>query len=628
MRSLWFGDDLAKRDRIACCFDCIPLQNWSLSLRTLRALLRDNILMTIGDVLRANQDLLFIRRLGIAGFQELERKVAQIIAHADDASPAETEVASVFAAADPACLSTGMLPDAVQKKPLACFHLEAGIHRTLIKAGITTIGALYSIDRQQIKKLPELFPLECINATLISLARSIRENDVDWFEYCRLQNIQILPADLPANPSMEQLTGLLPHVLEEVLHREHGSRAWLIFKGRLTLARFPEQTLADLAETFALSRERVRQLEENIHNTLFAVFIEQQYMRRDYHIHPVMCCAITSIYEAIMSMPSQLFTVAQLLNRLRPRYDIDSQSLTPFLKFLSPFLGIGLITFKNASPLFIKGALNVRQRQTLQKAIFYIGYFLIRLHPLPCTEAEILAYVNDMLGEAEGISSSQLSVLVDICLSAEKCDDGKVQAHFACLWGRIEQAERVLAEAGQPMGTVDILQEIDHRLEGPGYRSVTTTYLHDQLVRDARFVALDYGERWGLKAWGLREYTVSTKVSPDWTMKRVADFVAGIFYEHQTEKLDYKIIRVTLMKAANINSYQALALLRRNPVIRTESPIKGNMRYAIFQPDYQEVLSQVIHPILRARHERQQNRLQIEERAYALLDAAPNKQMR
>ncbi|MGB8345434.1 MAG: sigma factor-like helix-turn-helix DNA-binding protein [Ktedonobacteraceae bacterium] len=649
--------------------------------------------MTIGDVLRANQDFLFIRGLGIAGFQELEEKVAQIIAHADNASSPAPGVVPLLTAVDPACLSIGMIPPAVQSLPIARLHLGTGVHRTLIKAGITTICALYHIDRQQIENLPELFPLECINAALISLARSVREKDIDWFEYCRLQSIQMLPSDLPPKPSIEQLVGVLPHVVEEVLNREYGSRAWLIFQSRFTLAGLPERTFADLAREFALSRERIRQLEESIFNILSAVFIEQRYTGRDYHIHPEIHRVIESIYKTILSMPSmpfQAFTEAKLLDCLRPMYDVDILSVTSFLEFLFPLIGVELIKLENAYPIFVKGNVTMGQRKTLQKAITYMDYFLTRQHPYPCTETEILAYVNEILGESERISSSQLSILVDICLSAEKCDSEKIQGKFACLWGSSEQAERILAEAGQPMSTEDIAQEINRRLEAPGYQPVAVAHLRGLLANDTSFVALGRDDRWGLKTrtyagigtvlalieefltirnkpatvreifayvseqrpvgvntiyrylsqeqelfkkinrtdWGLRKWShiVPTEVSYDWTRKRVADFVASIFHEYQAEELDYKLIKQALMKAVNINGRQAQGLLRWNPVMKTQLSTRIGEYRAVFQPDYPDRLSQTVAKF-NPISRRRHERQQIEEKVYALLEAVPNKQM-
>ena len=142
MTSLWPGTDAASQQEITSAFDRMSLQSWGLSSRTLNALLSYNFKMTVGDVIRADKSLATIRGLGKAGIEELNTKIAQVLA-IPQSSEAQFPIDQTTVLPDtetPLEPQPKLLPPSVQSLSLDQLHLDTKTHAALVKAGITTIG--------------------------------------------------------------------------------------------------------------------------------------------------------------------------------------------------------------------------------------------------------------------------------------------------------------------------------------------------------------------------------------------------------------------------------------------------------------------------------------------------------
>jgi DNA-directed RNA polymerase alpha subunit len=76
--TLWYETNASRRNVIAQKFDDVPLRNWGLSNRTLYALLRYDVGMSIGDVIRADKKITKIQNIGSLALEELNSKVGDI----------------------------------------------------------------------------------------------------------------------------------------------------------------------------------------------------------------------------------------------------------------------------------------------------------------------------------------------------------------------------------------------------------------------------------------------------------------------------------------------------------------------------------------------------------------------
>ena len=280
---------------------------------------------------------------------------------------------------------------------------------------------------------------------------------------------------------------------------------------------------------------------------------------------------------------------------------------------------------------------------------------------------------------------AQLSWLTDLCNSVERREDGSIWGKFEYLKGRGNQVERLLSELGAPMSVADLAREINHRLVPLGQRRIVEKNLTNQIIGDGRFVAIGHSGKWGLKSWShidtknililMEDYLITHNrpatvdeiftyvserrpVSRDsiimyltyeketfvktgrttwglakwsdiadsdaWNKEQVADFIASIFKSNKAKELSYKMLKEALMKEIGISAKQAQGLLNHNPVIKTRSETAWGEITAVFQPNYKAILAQAR---LNAPHQRISLRKQIEELAYTILSAAPDKQM-
>ncbi len=276
-------------------------------------------------------------------------------------------------------------------------------------------------------------------------------------------------------------------------------------------------------------------------------------------------------------------------------------------------------------------------------------------------------------------------MLIDLCNSIERHEDGSIWGKFEYLKGRGNQVERILVEFGHPMSIAAIARKINHRLISYGQRQIEEENLLNQIIEDGRFVAIGRSGDWGLKSWthvdtknilklmeeyliiqnkpataddiylfvserrpvsknsivfylskekehfvkvdlttwGLAKWSDSTSLDT-WNVDRIGDFVATIFKTNKAKELDYQIIKQTLMDKFSINAKQAQGLLAKNPVIKTHRGTKWNERRAVYQSNYKDMLAQA-----KTKFSRQKVNLRqlLDEAVHSCLEKAQDKQM-
>ncbi len=239
MESFWFETDVDSRHKVALKFDHISLQSWGLSNRTLNALLSYDFKMTVGDVIRAGETLR-VKGLGDAGLEELKTKASQLLMEAHNIkAQLSTDQSNVRSNSEtPEDPLLKILPQSAQSVPLDHLHLDVKTNSALVKAGIATTGDLYTISNSRLGEIQGLHPhsLGNVNNSLISFLNSLNhEGEVDWFQYWKAREIQILPPASTSSTSQEQVIREIPKIIEEILRREPDKRLWTIIQRRFGL---------------------------------------------------------------------------------------------------------------------------------------------------------------------------------------------------------------------------------------------------------------------------------------------------------------------------------------------------------------------------------------------------------
>lgn len=464
--------------------------------------------MTVGDVVRAGESLATIRGLGVAGIEELNTKISQLLAnssnHTEMLFPYINQSNLQLSSENPVDSLLKRLPLPVQDLSLDQFHLDIKTHNALVKVGITTIRGLSDANKSYLGSIEGFHSgsLGKINGSLIALLNSIKnENEVDWFQYWQTQGIRILPSICTFQATSDQIVRNLPKIIEEILPREENEKSWIVIQRRFGLGKTEKLTLEEIGSVFSITRERVRQIEEKALKILRGILVEQHYAGKNYQVHPVVHQLIQTLQGILEKEPSKLLLETKLLESVCQNFNIDPEKVKSSLIFILTLIGAQYLEIDYPNSVPIWGYAEPPLRQVLEGGIKRLDDFLTRETISPQTEIDILVRLNKGVRKSEKLTLAQLTWLIDLCTSVEKRDDNLVWGKFECLKGRGNQVERILIESGSPMRIADIARQINNRLVLLGQRRITEANLSNQIIEDGRFIAIGRSGIWGLKSW-------------------------------------------------------------------------------------------------------------------------------
>lgn len=454
-----------------------------------------------------------------------------------------------------------------------------------------------------------------------------------------------------ASTSREPLEPALTALLRQHLLRSLNERDWDILRHRTGIAEARRMTLAELGEGFGLTRERVRQREAKILNTLRTRWDDIDNLVRPLRLHPVLQGAITDLRAFFARVRGSAMMEGELArqgNRILRRQGGD---LSPLVGLLAEVEGLhrldlapgeldALWTAKPPSEIdrLRSGLLGLHSYLTRGSAAAHSAVELAHV----CNRADLLdspATVKDIHEWAAG------------CSSIEALPDGRYRGRLAYLGRRPMQALRLLADAGQPQNVGDLTRVLNHHLVRAGKPPVQPANLRNQMSRSGDLVPIGRSGHWALgtwpdleldavvklmerclvkhgrlmtagdifawvserrpvslasiehyladddrfrpvggERWGLGHWT-EERETPRWDRQGVADFVAGLFREQGAGTLPFDAVRAALAEAANLPERVADGLLAVNPVITTQREASAAL-IAVLQDDFQEQIDQ------------------------------------
>jgi hypothetical protein len=479
-----------------------------------------------------------------------------------------------------------------------------------------------------------------------------QEGGIDWFKFCRLRNIEVIPPDYEVNASMQNVISDLHKVVESIFKAESDERGWIIIQRRFGLGGASVLTLEELGIAFGLTRERVRQIEAEALVDLRNVFLENSYAGKCFHVHPFITSAIQNLAKFINSIANELILEADLFSQISHRYKFDPVSTKTSLYLVFVLSEIEQIRFNRSDLDIAWGKASTAQIKKTERIVGRINKLLTEEVAYQMSEIDILIEVNNVLKGKSRIGLDDLRSCIKLCSSVESHSDGFYWGKFEHLVSRGHQIERILMEKGEPLHISQINRELNHRLVMFGKRTVNERNLGNQISGDARFTPIGKSGEWGLNSWALDTGTIvdlmkqslMTKNSPltadeiytyvserrpvqkssidayltfreefakvdrvmwglaawnevregtRWTPVDVGKFVEQLFKKHRTKKLQYQLVKQAVIEATGMLDRQVRGLLIVNPAINTERDAITNELYAIFQPDYKTKLNQV-----------------------------------
>ena len=569
---------------------------------------------------------------------------------------------------------------------LGHLHLSTRTYRTLHRADITTVGKLVQAMNENIYSVQGLGANAeaCIVSALTALNKATTvEGTIDWLLFWSEQKIPLIPSQHQQGTSVSEIIAQLPNIFKEILRQDGDERDWRIIERRFGLNGAKRLKLEELGQTFGLTRERIRQIEARALRELRAVILDNQYSGYTYHIHPEILDAVRSIFELLATQADEYILETQLFDLLETKLQTNFKKSRQAMLMLFELAGLNRIEFNddNLVPLWVQG--NTTDVALLEQVIVRLDTLFTQEHTMPMEEFDILHQVNKSLSKQKKLSQIQLRRYLDLCSTIERRDDGLYWASFVYLKNRGNQAERILSEQQRSMSAAEMARIVNSRLVPVGKRKVEERNFANQMVADNRFVPIGRSGEWALATWnvetgsiiGLMERFLISRDAPatpkeifddlskrrkvslssihlylqnradlfrkmdrtqwglatwseskqaaTWNREQVADFIASFFRERKVKEVDFRDLRDAFVTKAGVTSRQAAAIVRQSSAIKIRMDKSTWKRYAEFQSNYRETLTEkVVRPRKKATQQQRLNEIVTQ-----LLLTQPGRQM-
>ncbi|GAA5529360.1 sigma factor-like helix-turn-helix DNA-binding protein [Herpetosiphon gulosus] len=565
-------------------------------------------------------------------------------------------------------------------------HLPEIIYNKLNDMNIITLLDLYNaqengtlrenkLDNRYIKK---------INGVIENIKNSIdKDNKIDWNKYFNKQGLIIIPQQYnPVNTSLN-IFYFLEETIKFILNISNDERHWEIIQHRFGLKKTNKFTLEELGSFFGITRERVRQIEFKCLKKLRLVLTEKEHIEYPYIIHPNILFMIRSILKIFNKRENMIITENDLFKKIEFILSCSNAN-NPIIHLLLKLAEMNPIHLINTDLIPVWQHSSLANQDLTQTIITNLDILLTQDIIIPMEDFEILLKINQKLPKNQKISLVELHQYIKLCSTIEQRDDGLFWGKFEYLKSRGDQAYRILTEAGKPLSIGSMTRTINSTLIPHGHQKLQEQNFANQLISDARFIPIGRTGQWALKAWNhidtssilelmekflhihnkpatdqeifdyvqqrrpvgrgsINIYLTSnpkifrktsrshwglatwkeTENAHIWNREQIADFIANIFKQHKTQKLELRIIREALMHAARVTSRQAIGMVARNPALRIYHDPNTTIRFATFQPNYKAEIN-TKQSITR---KKQTIRDSIQQAVHLLLEQSPNKQM-
>lgn len=543
------------------------------------------------------------------------------------------------------------LPRRVQNLPISLLHLPKRVCTPLMKNNVTEIGQFYSLTDLDLDCMTGIGPKSKQKTKEIqrSLEFSLEGDNLDWFQFWENLGIRVIPENVGIRTSPQEILEKLPLAIKSILEQTSDKRLWNVIQHRFGLLGASIRTREELGIALILTRERIRQLEARALDELQDVLIRERYTGRDYHVHPRVIKQVHYLAQIARDEARKGLRESELFRRIQERFGIDPSLIRPSLFLVLELAGVQKLTFDREGLEAVWVILNSLEVRRIKWGVERLDVLLSENSGSPMDSIDILADFNKGVQKNRRFSLEELDWLIHLCSSVEEYSEGSYWAKFSCLKDRLDQVERILFEAGEPIRINDITRELNHRLAKLERGPVNPKSVVNRMSADKRFAAIGKSGEWGLSSWlpntenirdlmkqcltvhnepatrdeiyayvserrsvsrksielylarrddfapvdrdrwGLAAWS-ETKDAKAWTPEQVAAFVERVLKRSNSRKIEYSILKQALINEAQVSQKQAQGLLSTNPVIKTSRDSSTGELYAIYQPDYRERL--------------------------------------
>lgn len=277
--------------------------------------------------------------------------------------------------------------------PVAALHLLKA-HRPVIEnMQIVTIGDFINSARKgvHLKTIRSLgaHKISIILDTLKYLSKSIDAvGNIDWFLYAKRRNIKIYKLN-PDHPFI----GLSK--IFATIHKNDTVLKKCIVQSRVLAPQAERKTLEEIGTMFGITRERVRQVEENLVSAWTSALLDSNYSLVKYRFSPFFDDTLRQLSQSIRSSGTAIWRLSDWVNLLTPQIGLSQDDLLKEIHIWTTLLEFEFLTepADDGERLLWDSRSDVNQRKLLMQAKWFIPKALRSINQ-PLTAEELLEKIK------------------------------------------------------------------------------------------------------------------------------------------------------------------------------------------------------------------------------------------
>ncbi len=377
----------------------------------------------------------------------------------------------------------------------ACSGLEA--------AGIQTVGQLLDAARAGIAHLKNFGALahnEVVQA-LTALPYAVEpEGTVDWIRFAKHRQFLVIPEDETESLSAETLLKRLPDICQAIVPQQFDERAWRIFQQRWLASDTTRPTLESIGAIYNLTRERIRQIEEETVKAISKPIFEDDYFGLSFRLRKELGTCFLRAREHFQSLDLSAWRASRWRNELVQLWNIQDRELQRHERLVMALLGFEerRLDHGRLEPLVFDSNTPDKEKRRVMDLVHAIHDVLAANNP--GLDSFGLAVLLKKTTE-DFADLDEIPTLIELCSTVESIGGDQYRLRFEGLKGRAEQAYRVLCEQGKPIHRSELLREINRRLSADD-RLAAESNLVNQISPDPRMEPIGKTGQWALSEWG------------------------------------------------------------------------------------------------------------------------------
>lgn len=365
--------------------------------------------------------------------------------------------------------------------------LDGNVGKLLINNGYTTIGDIYSLQAEGISIVLNIDYIEAQD--FWTKALEVISNPDEWLPQ--------LPATIEEVQKKINLTESFAIWIKEFFSRSDRARDYTILYRRYGLDGKNQATLEDVGVFFDLTRERVRQLQNNalvkLRDNIFSVSEVENYGIES---------EIIRLKRAIEADGAPSRPETELFQFLTSRYGTALKpAIEQHYRLLFELFGWEEVAEKTNGSYELEPFWILDTDKLTKSRILEAGKRIIKTLQENCVKVSYFAIkVSLNSSRQKRFSDLEIRTAIKVYRYIERFEDDTFQIAFHRLKSASDQAFRVLSEAGKPLSASEIHREVSRRLALLGENTLSRYTISNSMANEPRFVVIGKSE-WALADW-------------------------------------------------------------------------------------------------------------------------------